>query len=70
MVPRNYSLDRSLTFTGSGLFSEDHPPRLRTSHDAAKTRDNLALSYQYFKEKHEKARDDEGRNKVYSVLYL
>ena len=44
--------------------SDEDKPKLRSSKDVRKVTDNLEQSYQYFKDKHAKAENDEGRNKV------
>ena len=44
--------------------SDEEKPKLRNSRDVRKVADNLGQSYQYFKDKHSKADNDEGRNKV------
>ena len=44
--------------------SDEEKPKLRSSKDVRKVTNNLEQSYQYFKDKHAKAENDEGRNKV------
>lgn len=49
--------------------SDEEKPKLRSSRDVRKVADNLGQSYQYFKDKHSKADNDEGRNKVLNAAH-
>ncbi|KAL5259452.1 hypothetical protein ACHWQZ_G009780 [Mnemiopsis leidyi] len=49
--------------------SDEEKPKLRSSKDVRKVTNNLEQSYQYFKDKHAKAENDEGRNKVLNAAH-
>ena len=47
-----------------GIFADDPDPMLEEAKTMRKAKDNLAQSYDYFIKRHEKAKDNEEKNKV------
>eukprot|EP00116_Pleurobrachia_bachei_P019148 sb/3479410/ len=55
--------------TVKDIFKDDPDPMLEEAKTMRKAKDNLAQSYDYFKKRHEKAKDNEEKNKVLNAAH-